>query len=94
MYLQSLFGFDHPSYGHVPLLLAPDGRRLSKRDKDLDLGQLRLHLKPEELIGSLAHTCGLLDSYRPISARELATQFSWEKLRKEDIYLQAEHLMK
>ena len=32
MYLQSLFGFPHPAYGHVPMLLAPDGRRLSKRD--------------------------------------------------------------
>ena len=94
MYLQELFGFSHPTYGHVPLLLAPDGRRLSKRDKDLDLGQLRLHLKPEELIGSLAHTCGLLESYRPISAKELASEFSWEKLHKEDIYLNAEQLTK
>ena len=33
------------------MLLAPDGRRLSKRDQDLDLGQLRLRLKPEELNG-------------------------------------------
>ena len=38
MYLQELFGFKHPEYGHVPMLLAPDGRRLSKRDRDLDLG--------------------------------------------------------
>ena len=35
MYLQELFGFSHPEYGHVPMLLAPDGRRLSKRDKDI-----------------------------------------------------------
>ena len=93
MYLQQLFGFDHPTYGHVPLLLAPDGRRLSKRDKDLDLGQLRTWRKPEELIGSLAQSCGLLDAYRPISAEELAGEFSWEKLKKEDIYLNAEQLL-
>ena len=92
MYLQDLFGFSHPTYGHVPLLLAPDGRRLSKRDKDLDLGQLQLWLKPEELIGSLAHTCGLLDTYQSISARELCSEFSWEKLKKEDIFLNAEQL--
>ena len=92
MYLQDLFGFSHPAYGHVPLLLAPDGRRLSKRDQDLDLGQLRNWLKPEELIGSLAHSCGLLDAYTPISAKELACEFSWEKLKKEDIYLNAEQL--
>ena len=94
MYLQQLFGFDHPTYGHVPLLLAPDGRRLSKRDKDLDLGQLQKWLTPEELIGSLAHTCGLLERYHPISARELAAEFSWETLKKEDIYLNAQQLCK
>jgi glutamyl-tRNA synthetase len=94
MYLQELFGFPHPEYGHVPLLLAPDGRRLSKRDQDLDLGQLRKYLSPEQLIGSLAHTAGLLERYEPISARELAAEFSWEKLKKEDIYLNAEQLVR
>ena len=93
MYLQELFGFSHPQYGHVPLLLAPDGRRLSKRDRDLDLGELRKHLTPEQLIGSLAHTCGLLDQFQSISAAELAGEFSWEKLRKTDIYLNADQLL-
>ena len=88
MYLQELFGFPHPEYGHVPLLVAPDGRRLSKRDKDLDLGALRLHKKPEEIIGILAHSSGLLDYYEPISAKELAGVFSWQKLKKDSIYLQ------
>ena len=87
MYLQEKFDLPHPEYGHVPLLLAPDGRRLSKRDMDLDLGQLRLRLKSEELIGSLAASCGLLPAYTPISATELSSLFSWEKLKKEDIYL-------
>ena len=87
MYLQELFGFPHPEYGHVPLLVAPDGRRLSKRDKDLDLGALRLHKKPEELIGILAHSGGLLERYEPISARELSHEFSWKKLKKDNIQL-------
>ena len=92
MYLQELFGFSHPEYGHVPLLLAPDGRRLSKRDKDLDLGELRKYLTAEQLIGSLAHTAGLLDAFQPISAAELAGEFSWEKMKKDDIYLNAAEL--
>ena len=94
MYLQQNLGFPPPQYGHVPLLLAPDGRRLSKRDKDLDLGELRKYLSPEQLLGSLAHTAGLLERYEPISAPELATAFSWEKLKKEDIYLNAEELIR
>ena len=93
MYLQELFGFAHPAYGHVPMLLSADGRRLSKRDKDLDLGQLRLRLKPEELIGRLADAAGLLERYEPISAKELASVFSWEKLRGEAIYLQSSELV-
>ena len=91
MYLQELFGFKHPEYGHVPLLLAPDGRRLSKRDKDLDLGVLRTRMAAETLIGSLACTAGLLPEAIPISAAELASEFSWKKLKKESIYLSAEH---
>ena len=87
MYLQDLFGFEHPTYGHVPLLVAPDGRRLSKRDKDLDLGVLRQNLHPEQLIGTLAYSAGLLDRNVPISAVELAGEFSWEKLKKQDICL-------
>jgi len=87
MYLQKLFGFSHPAYGHVPMLLAPDGRRLSKRDRDLDLGVLRQRTTPEALIGTLASSAGLLEKPEPISARELASVFSWDKLRKESIYL-------
>ena len=87
MYLQELFGFATPAYGHVPMLLAPDGRRLSKRDRDLDLGQLRLRLKPEELLGKLAAAAGLLERYEPISAKDLAGEFSWEKLSGEALYL-------
>ncbi len=88
MYLQELFGFSHPEYAHVPMLMAPDGRRLSKRDKDLDLGALRQRMSAEELIGILAHSAGLLEKAAPISAKELAAEFSWDKVRKEDIYLQ------
>ena len=37
-YLLELLGCPAPEYGHVPLLLAPDGRRLAKRDRDQELG--------------------------------------------------------
>ena len=92
MYLQSLLGFSHPEYAHVPMLLAPDGRRLSKRDKDLDLGYLREHTTAEKLIGVLAHSAGLLDNPESISAKELATEFSFEKIRGDAIYLDAKSL--
>ena len=93
MYLQSLFGFPHPQYGHVPMLLAEDGRRLSKRDKDLDLGVLRQHISPEALIGTLAFSAGLIPKNEPLSAKELATVFDWSKLQKEAIYLDGAQLL-
>lgn len=85
MYLQELFGFPHPTYAHVPMLLSPDGRRLSKRDRDLDMGAIRQNMSPEALLGALAYTAGLLPKSAPISAKELAETFSWEKVKKEDI---------
>ena len=85
MYLQELFGFSHPQYGHVPLLTAPDGRRLSKRDRDMDLGFLQTHTTPEKLLGLLGHASGILDRYQPVSVEELTREFAWEKLKKGQI---------
>ena len=93
MYLQELFGFPHPRYGHVPMLLAPDGRRLSKRDRDLDLGELRKQVSPERLIGTLAFSAGLIDRREDLSARELAGEFTWDKLKGDSIYLDATAFM-
>ena len=89
MYLQELFGFAHPEYGHVPMLLAPDGRRLSKRDQDLDLGQLQKYTTAERVLGILAHAAGIIDRQESVSAAELAKEFSWEKVKGEAIYLQS-----
>lgn len=85
LYLQSLLGLPHPHYYHVPMLLAPDGRRLSKRDGDLDLEALSKRLSPEALIGHLAHWAGLLPKPQAITARELSSKFSWQHVRREDI---------
>ena len=85
MYLQELFGFEHPEYAHIPMLMAPEGRRLSKRDQDLDMGALRQRLKPAQLIGVLAHAAGLTEDATPISAKELATVFDWKKISGKEI---------
>ena len=87
MYLQELFGFPHPEYAHVPMLLAPDGRRLSKRDRDLDLGILRQRLTREELLGVLAFAAGLIDQEVSVSLNELTKEFSWKKLSGDHIFL-------
>ena len=93
MYLQSLFGFQHPRYAHVPLLVAPDGRRLSKRDRDMDLGYLRQHTTPEKLLGTLAHACGLIPTNAPVSACGLISEFDWQKVHKGAICLDFQDLL-
>ena len=93
MYLQDLFGFQNPTYGHVPMLMAPDGRRLSKRERDLDLGELQKHCTAEAVLGTLAFSAGIIDQNVSVSARELAGEFRWERLSPDDIYLDASKLL-
>lgn len=86
IFLQRLLGYSTPEYCHVPLLCAPDGRRLSKREADLTLDSLRASgVRPEEIVGRLACCAGLMDRPEPISARELIPLFDLSKLPREDI---------
>ena len=72
-------------YKRQPLLRSADGRRLSKRDRDLDLGVLRAQARPERLLGVLAAAAGILPQAEDICAAELVPLFSWEKIHREDM---------
>lgn len=86
IYLQNLLGYGHPTYGHIPLLVAPDGKRLSKREHSLDLGELRArYANPEQLLGTIACHLGFIEKPDPICAHDLISEFSWQKLRTENI---------
>lgn len=85
IWLMRRLGYTPPRFCHLPLLLAPDGRRLAKRDAGLDLGAIRARGKrPEALVGVLAHLAGLLPKARPVAAKDLIELFSWGKIHKED----------
>lgn len=95
-YLARLLGLAAPAYGHVPLLTAPDGRRLSKRDQDLDLGALRQRGVPSRrIIGALAAAAGLAQKGEEASPEELLGRFSWEKIaaHRGDIVINHEFLL-
>ena len=87
LYLYRLLGGQPPTYYHVPLLLAPDGRRLSKRERDLDMGALRARYGAEEILGRLAFLTGLRETAAPVEARALAETFSWSRVRRDNLYL-------
>ena len=73
--------------GHAPLLGAPDGRTLSQREGDLNREALRQTYTPEQLTGKLAKLAGLRQTDAPVTAIELAADFSWDKVPKQDICL-------
>ena len=83
--LYELLGLTPPEFYHVPLLLAPDGRRLSKRDGDLDMGALRARFTPQQLTGLLARLAGLRPTAEPVTPRALAAEFHWSRVEREDI---------
>jgi len=87
MYLQRLLGYATPQYYHVPLLVSPDGRRLSKRDGDLSLDALLARWTPRELVGRLAWAAGLLEEAVSCAPGELLAGFSWSRVKKEDIVI-------
>ena len=84
-WLYQTLGLTPPDFYHVPLLLAPDGRRLSKRDRDLDMEVLRERYSPQALAGFLAFLAGQLDRPEPVSPQALADCFSWEKVPQADL---------
>ena len=82
IYLQNLLGLPHPAYAHVPLLMAPGGRRLSKRDHDCGMDALRERFRtPERLLGFAAHLAGIAPDASPRSAEDLVPLFSWDAVR-------------
>jgi glutamyl-tRNA synthetase len=52
-------GWVAPRYGHVPLVVGPDGRRLAKRDRSIKLEELRARgVDPRRLVQWIAASCG------------------------------------
>ncbi len=56
-----------PRFGHVPLAISPDGRRLAKRDESLKLSSLRSEgVDPRRLVGWIAASCGWASDAQPL----------------------------
>lgn len=93
LWLYELLGMEPPKFYHIPLLTDPSGRRLSKRDGDLDIGALRERYGcPEPILGMLACAAGLIDRPEPIGLWDLVPLFNFKKCPKEDIRLPKEIL--
>lgn len=87
LYLQRLLGCPQPEYVHIPLLVDAQGRRLAKRDKDLDLTALSQRFSPADILGMLATAAGLTEDVRPLTLEQLIPLFDWAKIKREDLRL-------
>ena len=85
LYLYHLLGLTPPAFYHFPLLLAPNGRRLSKRDADAGLEELRPQMTAETLLGKLAFLGGFHPSAAPCRAEELLDEFDWDRVPRQDV---------
>jgi glutamyl-tRNA synthetase len=81
-------GLPIPEFIHVPLVVAPDGRRLAKRHGDTRISALReTGNSPEKIIGLLAYWCGWATFGEEITAQELISRFSWKTLNPKKAIL-------
>lgn len=70
-----------PRFLHHPLLLRPDGSKLSKSNRDTGIGDLRAAgWSPERVLGEASWLAGLLPTPSPLAADELAGLFAVRSL--------------
>jgi glutamyl-tRNA synthetase len=77
-------GGARPAYAHVPLVVNAGGEKLSKRDRGLTVQSLReRNVRPEELVGYLGYSLGLIPESIPCRPVDLLPHFTWDRLSKE-----------
>lgn len=79
-------GGEPPQYAHVPLLVGPDGEKLSKRNEALTVRELRdAGVRPEALVGWLAWALGQSADVRLQTPAETAAAFDWRRVRPDPV---------
>jgi glutamyl-tRNA synthetase len=82
--LQRLLGLPTPSYAHVPLVLAPNGERLSKRHGAVTLADRdALGETPADAVAWMAASVGLAKSDERPAAADLVPRFDPSALPRE-----------
>jgi glutamyl-tRNA synthetase len=85
--LYRMLRLPEPRWAHAPLVLAPSGERLSKRDKALSLSSLRLSgADPCCIVSQLARISGL-EAPERITPRDLVLRFALERIPKSTVRL-------
>ena len=74
--LQDALGLPHPEQLHLPLVVDASGRRLSKRDGDLELAEVRARrVDPRRVVAWVAESLGQDAAGEPLEAAALVPGF-------------------
>ena len=86
-------GLTPPRFAHVPLVLAPNGDRLAKRDGAVTLhDRMALGETPGDVLSYLASTLGLCEPDERVAAADLIDRFDPTALPREPLTLEANQL--
>ena len=79
--LQQALGLARPAYGHLGLVVGPDGARLGKRDGALGLAALaRRGVSAAQVLGWLGWSLGCQERPEPARLEELLPNFHWSRV--------------
>ncbi len=88
-----VLGLPPPRYAHVPLVLAPSGDRLAKRDGAVTLAdRALLGETPAQVRSYLGSTLGLCNAGEPADMHQLLERFDPARLPREPLTLAAQQL--
>ena len=85
--IMNVLKIHEPIYRHHFLLLEPRGDKLAKLHGSIGSPLLRKHYSAEQLCGILAHIAGINEMKTPQTPQALLQNFSWGKIRKENVVL-------
>ena len=89
--LYRALGLMPPRFVHVPLVVAPDGRRLAKRHGDTRIATLRQQgVRPSQVVGLLAEWCGWGSAGEELLPKDLLPRFRLESIPREPVVLTEE----
>jgi glutamyl-tRNA synthetase len=93
--LYEALGAPPPAFVHLPLMLGPDGKRLAKRHASVAVASYREQgIRPERVLGFLAHSAGLVPRGSEVSAAELVSSFTLERVTPEPAHVSLDDLTK
>lgn len=83
LWLYRALSLTEPSaWFHLPLMRGPDGQRLAKRHGAVTLEeQIEAGRRPEEVVGELAASLGIVAEGTGCLASDLVDRFSWDPIR-------------